>query len=186
VSTALQLIETQIYEFELRSLSAAAALFPNLRSLRTQRLIDELRMRRHRTLLLVKAGSGSIVLSGLVWVAGIWLLNQTVVESLKEAWKRAPLHQSLVEFLARERPRRLRELKENITDELDRTSRQLSIEGVLFSYTVRTDLKTNRVKVVLSYHPRGRSRNAGPSQSKALGVPRHRKRQSRNMELNDI
>jgi hypothetical protein len=130
LTSVLELLEREIYEVEISSLTAACALFPEMPRPQVCAVADHLRNNRRRTLLLVGASNGSMVISGLVCAVGIWVLNETLGETLRTAWKRSPLHSKLVDFLSSERPRRISELKKRLSTELRRERDRLRLDGI--------------------------------------------------------
>ena len=66
------------------------------------------------------ARSGSIVLVAAVGGLTIWLLQQTLGESVKEAWLRTRLHERIRDLLLKDVSTRLRQLSDRIHDRLTR------------------------------------------------------------------
>jgi hypothetical protein len=60
-----------------------------------------LRATQPNALILRDARTGSVILGGAVAGLAIWLLNQTLGESLTEAWKKSDSHRKIVEWLTR-------------------------------------------------------------------------------------
>lgn len=57
--------------------------------------IPRLRRMRGRQVTFSHAETGSVVLVGTISAVGLWLLNQTLGESFKDAWKKSELHKKL-------------------------------------------------------------------------------------------
>jgi hypothetical protein len=156
LSSAIGIIERQVYEMELESLAAAAVLIPGLPTTTLDAVRGRLKKSRRRVLLITDVKPGSIVVVGLVTAFGIWILNQTVAETLKSAWKRAPLHHRLEQFLAQERPVRVKRLKESVQTDLNDLASGLKDDGFTVSVEVREDQARSALNVTISFRrPRG-------------------------------
>ena len=82
----------------------------------------ELRLQNNKskTLHLNSASKGSLILAGLAFGLSVWILNQTLGETVKEAWTESERHEKLKSFLKSNLCSRSEIIKKNISNELSR------------------------------------------------------------------
>lgn len=98
VGDTVRMVEAAVYEEEKAELDRAREIgdLPAL-------FVDAAETRLHRyrgvSVVFTSASSGSVILIGTVVGLALWLLNQTLGETLKEAWLASASHQAIKSYL---------------------------------------------------------------------------------------
>ncbi|MGR7921569.1 hypothetical protein ACU6RQ_10730 [Zobellella denitrificans] len=89
-----------------------------------------------------KIERGSILIEGALTAIGLWLLKNTIGESVKEAWKQSEMHKSLVSYLSDPIPRR-----QIIDRNIDRVIDAWNFEGFIVESIEKEDIDDENLKV---------------------------------------
>lgn len=116
------------YETELEELSIIRNEFTDI----PVAAIDatELRLRKKfgSFLIIREASNGSIILAGCVITFTMWLLQQTLAETVKDAWKESEARERLKEFLLKQMGGKRKVLADKIKGELQKDGIEAEVE----------------------------------------------------------
>ena len=102
LSRCLDIIEFEIFLSELADIDKVQSLLPEVPPLVFDATRYQISRYRGKALLLEKAEGGSLILGGVVAGLTIWLLSQTLGETLKDAWKESNWHKKLKSILSKD------------------------------------------------------------------------------------
>ena len=100
LSLVVTAIEQAAYRVELQELEEIVENIPELPSVAIDAARHRIQEQKGHTLRIVNAEPGSIVVYGVVTALSLWILNNTLGETLKEAWKNSDFHHRLRDFLS--------------------------------------------------------------------------------------
>jgi hypothetical protein len=89
------MVEDEVFAVEYEELAAIFAEFPDISSVVRDACYERIRRYEGGALLLEDAAKGSLILGGAAAALAYWIVENTVGESFKEAWKGSDLHQKL-------------------------------------------------------------------------------------------
>lgn len=92
---------------------------------------------------------GSILIGGTLTAVGLWLLKNTIGESVKEAWKQSEMHQNLVDYLSKPKER-----KEVLDRNIDKVIDAWDFESFLIENIEKSENEDNlTVRINLTTDP---------------------------------
>jgi len=111
-------VEDEVFRSECDDLRAVGEEFPELPRVVVDAALQRLPTLKGRALAVTKAENGSIILSTCLVGLGVWLLRETLGETVKEAWKESDLNRRLKDFLLGRNETKVRKLKQRIDAKL--------------------------------------------------------------------
>jgi len=95
----LDSLNTAVFESEKKDLKEIRNEFPKLPNVAFDAASHRLKEYRYSAILIKKLKPGSMIVAGVVAGVSIWILQQTLGETLKEAWLDSEGHQKLKKLL---------------------------------------------------------------------------------------
>lgn len=129
ISKIAALTEQAIFELELAELEYLRSEFKEIPTAIYDASLLRLYRKSGSAFLIKEAQSGSIILGGIAAGLAIWLLNQTIGETIKEAWVESESHARLKEFLLTRFSNKKKALGESIGKKLNENGIQTGIEA---------------------------------------------------------
>jgi hypothetical protein len=99
----LRVVDRAILRAERKEIDALQEAFPDLPAYAFDAMRFRLEALRGRALNVGAAHSGCLIIAGTAAALALWVLDKTLGETIKEAWKESTLHSKLTEFLVRRR-----------------------------------------------------------------------------------
>src|SRR5437868_1968218 len=103
ISGVVNAIERVVFEVEREELEYLIEAIPGIPLVAADASRQRLYVRRGQSVLVESASGGSIVIACVVSALALWILKETLGETIKEAWRDSPTHHHLKDFLSRER-----------------------------------------------------------------------------------
>ena len=110
-----------VYESENMELATIQAEFPDLPSVAFDAARYRLRQYRYDSILIKDLRPGSLVIAGAVAGVAIWVLQQTLGETLKEAWLDSEWHQRIKSLLLRRMSHKIYSLATDAARRIERS-----------------------------------------------------------------
>src|SRR5437667_6035480 len=104
VATVIAEVEEAVFQSERSDLIAALEEFQDIPSVVHDAVVVRIERYRGRSLQLDEAHSGSLILIGTIAGLAYWILDNTLKETFREAWKESDLHKKLKDFFLSRRP----------------------------------------------------------------------------------
>lgn len=159
VSRITALTEQAIFELELSELEFLKQEFKEIPEYIYDAAILRLYRKSGSAFLVKEAQSGSIILGGIAAGLAIWLLNQTIGETVKEAWLESESHTRLKNLLLKRFGGKKKALGEQVEKKLNENGVQTGVEvteeGVSAYISPRED---KELENVLQEKPQYRTR----------------------------
>jgi hypothetical protein len=114
LSFVLEHINQAIFDVELKELGTLSEAFPELPPIALDAARYRIQRYENKAFLIEEASSGCIVLGGAAALLALWLLQITLGETIKEAWKEDEWNKKLKTFLAQNFQQKLKMLAERI------------------------------------------------------------------------
>ncbi len=95
----LDALNKAVYDSESRELAEIQDRFPDLPAVAFDAARYRLRSYRYDAILIRDLSPGSLIVAGAVAGVAIWVLKQTLGETLKEAWRDSQWHEKIKSFL---------------------------------------------------------------------------------------
>jgi hypothetical protein len=114
IGKTLDLIETGVFVTELDEVDALQKTFKDVPNAIFDAVRWRVRTYQGATVHIENAGQGSIILGGLVAGVAVWVLQQTLGETIKEAWRESSWHEQLKHYLTQQRGTKARKIKDEI------------------------------------------------------------------------
>ena len=113
-SRVLKAVNDSAFESELRDLTAVEVEFPELPQVALDASAHRIRQYRKSAITITSARTGSIILVVAVGALSYYVLQQTLGETLKEAWLESESHQRIKSFLLKRRGDKARQLADDV------------------------------------------------------------------------
>ena len=113
-SRVLKAVNDSAFESELRDLTAVEVEFPELPQVALDASAHRIRQYRKSAITITSARTGSIILVVAVGALSYYVLQQTLGETLKEAWHESESHQRIKSFLLKRRGDKARQLADDV------------------------------------------------------------------------
>ena len=95
----LDSLNTAVFESEKKELDLIPTLLPDLPNVAFDAAKHRLKQYRYSSILIKELRPGSLIVAGCVAGVAIWVLQQTLGETLKEAWLDSQWHHKIKEIL---------------------------------------------------------------------------------------
>lgn len=143
ISKITALTEQAIFEVELRDLEYLTNEYEEISPAIHDATLLRLYRKSGSAFLVREAHSGSMLLAGMGVGLSIWLLNQTIGETIKEAWVESESHARLKEFLLAKRGNKKKAIRESVRSKLRengiRADAEATSEKVSVSISAKED-----------------------------------------------
>jgi len=141
-------IERSVYKQEAILLKKLRKEFSDLPTVFFDAAEFRLQNNKGNTLHIKKASEGSLILAGIAIGLSYWLLNQTLGETIKEAWIESESHEKLKEYLKSNIFSKSKAIEKDIKKELNKKG--LSSETQTIEH--KKDKDGNDIDVKLNIH----------------------------------
>ena len=154
IADVLESVNNAVYESESDELEALSQRFSDL----PQVTLDAARYRienYRQTALLIESGSkGSLIVLGTTALLALWLLDKTLGETIKEAWKQDEWHNKLKDYLTENLAAKANAIAENIRRQLQSLShhrpwRRRSDRRLELSVEVQVSLEPGKARIMV-------------------------------------
>jgi len=113
-------VNSAVYESEKKDLRAIQNEFPDLPNVAFDAAMFRLRKHRNSSVLINELRPGSLIVAASVAGLSIWVLQQTLGETLKEAWLESQGHEKLKKFLLKRMGSKRHELATKTAQRIER------------------------------------------------------------------
>mgnify|MGYP001103987323 CR=1 FL=1 len=118
LTQSISLIESSIFESEYEELAEIFSSIEGISSIVQDACYHRITKYKGNSLLFQKADEGSIVLFGVCAALAYWIVQNTVGESFKEAYKESDMHKRLKCLFLSRLPKRQEKLGQDISQKL--------------------------------------------------------------------
>ncbi|MBF0258581.1 MAG: hypothetical protein HQK62_07050, partial [Desulfamplus sp.] len=116
----LDSLNNAVFESEKKDLRAIRSEFPDLPDVAFDAASYRLKEYRYSSILIKELRPGSLIVAGVVAGVSIWVLQQTLGETLKEAWLESQDHKRLKEFLLKRMGSKIHSLATDAAKRIER------------------------------------------------------------------
>ena len=120
IATVIAQVEQAVFQSEHSDLIAALEEFQDIPSVVRDAVGVRIERYRGQSLQLDEAHSGSLILIGSIAGLAYWILDNTLKETLREAWRESDLHKKLKDFFLSRRHHKLANVQRELGPQMHR------------------------------------------------------------------
>ncbi len=129
IAQSLSVVEDEVFRLEYDELEEIFKVLKDVPDSIKDACHERIQRHKGSSLLLEKASSGSIILSGVSTTLAYWVVENAVGESIKDADKQSDLHQKLRKILLQRFPTRNQELSYRLNQRLFRPNSDTAVSA---------------------------------------------------------